>query len=310
MRIIVTGGSGLVGRALTANLAADGHEIIVLSRSPKTVKDLPQHARAVGWDTRTADGWLEEADGATAIVNLAGPNIAGEGFFPSRWTGERKEYLRQSRLKVGGAVVDAVRRAKDYPRVVIQASAVGYYGPHDDKVIDESNGPGDDFLAGLCVDWENSTAAVEQYGVRRAIIRGGLVLSTQEGSLPRVLLPYKLFAGGPFGSGKQWWSWIHLHDEVRAIRFLIDNAEAEGAFNLTSPNPLINDDFGRTLARVMGRPHLIPVPAFAMRAAFGEVAMVVLTGQRVLPRRLQELGFQFEYPELETALRHLLQHQI
>jgi uncharacterized protein (TIGR01777 family) len=274
------------------------------------VQDLPQNARAVGWDTRTADGWLEEADGATAIVNLAGPNLAGPGFLPSRWTDKQKQYLRQSRLEAGKAVVDAVRRVENRPRVVIQASAIGYYGTRGDEVVDESTPPGDDFLAKLCVDWERSTAEVEEYGVRRAIIRSGLVLSTKEGSLPRVILPYKLFVGGPFGSGKQWWSWIHLHDEVRAIRFLIDTADAQGPFNLTSPNALTNDAFGRTLARVVERPHLIPVPAFAMRAAFGEVAMVVLEGQRVVPRRLQELGFSFQYPDLEPALRHLFHNDL
>lgn len=309
-RIVITGGSGLVGRALTKILVADGFDVVILSRSPQKVQNLPQNARAIRWDTETADGWLDEADGAAAIVNLAGPNLAGQGFFPQRWTEERRHYLRQSRIDAGKAVVDAVERAENKPGVVIQASAIGYYGARDDEILDEDAAPGDDYLARLCVDWENSTRPVEAHGVRRAVVRSGLVLSTEEGSLPRVILPYKLFVGGPFGSGDQWWSWIHLHDEARAIRFLLENDEAQGAYNLTSPNPKTNDDFGRTLARVMGRPHLIPVPGFAMRAAFGEVSMVVLEGQRVLPRRLQELGFTFEYPQLEAALRHLFRQDI
>lgn len=309
-RVIITGGSGLIGRALTADLADDGYEIIVLSRTPEDVRNLPAGARAVGWDSETAKGWAELADGATAIVNLAGASLAGEGFFPTRWTSERRRIILESRLQAGSAVADAVRRAGSKPGVVIQASAIGYYGPRGDEVISEGEEPGDDFLARVCVDWEDCTAEVEKHGVRRAIIRSGLVLSTQDGSLPRVMLPYKLFVGGPFGDGKQWWSWIHLHDEVRAIRFLIDTAEAEGAFNLTSPNPLTNDAFGRILAQVMGRPHLIPVPAFAMRALFGEVASVVLEGQRVLPRRLLDLGFEFAYPQLEPALRHLFRQSI
>ena len=310
MRVIITGGSGLIGRALTADLTSAGHEVIILSRTPQDVEDLPHNTRAIGWDTHTASGWVDQVHEDTAIVNLAGPNLAGEGFFPSRWTAERKQKLRQSRVQAGQAVVDAVRRANEKPRVVIQASGIGYYGVHADEIIDEHHPPGDDFLAQLCRDWENSTAAVEEYHVRHAIIRSGLVLSTQNGSLPRVILPYKLFVGGPFGDGKQWWSWIHLEDEVRAIRFLIDNTAARGPFNLTSPNPLTNDDFGRALARVIGRPHLIPVPSFAMRAAFGEVSMVVLEGQRVIPRRLQELGFEFEFTDLDTALRDLFRRRI
>lgn len=309
-RVIITGGSGLIGRALTAGLAEDGYEVIILSRSPREVQGLPPGARATGWDTRTADGWAELADGATALVNLAGASLAGEGFFPTRWTDERKRTIRNSRLASGSAVVDAVRRADNKPGVVIQSSAIGYYGPRDDEIVTEEDRAGDDFLAKLCVDWEDSTADVEDHGVRRAIIRTGLVLSTQEGSLPRVMLPYKLFVGGPFGNGKQWWSWIHLHDELRAIRFLIDTAGAEGPFNLTSPNPQTNAAFGRTLARVLGRPHLIPVPGFAMRALFGEVASVILEGQRVVPQRLLELGFVFEYPQLEAALQHLIRQAI
>ncbi|HSM56737.1 MAG TPA: TIGR01777 family oxidoreductase [Candidatus Sulfomarinibacteraceae bacterium] len=306
MHVIITGGSGLIGRALTNSLAGDGHEVIILSRAPGRLTDLPQGVRAVGWDSRTADGWGHLADGATAIVNLAAENLAGDGFFPSRWTAERKQRIRQSRLDAGRAVVQAVEQVENKPGVLVQASAVGYYGTHEDEVITEEHPPGDDFLAELCVEWEESTAAVKEMGVRQAIARTGLVLSTEDGSLPRVLLPYKLFVGGPFGNGQQWWSWIHLQDEVRAMRFLIDTEAAQGPFNLTAPEPLTNDQFGRTLGRVLGRPHYFPVPGFLMRALFGEVSMVVLEGQRVIPRRLQELGFDFNYEELQPALQDVL----
>ena len=310
MRVIMTGGSGLIGRALTADLAADGHEVIILSRSPQQVRGLPSNARAVGWDTRSADGWAELADGAGAIVNLAGESLAGPGFFPSRWTPERRQRIVQSRLDAGRAVVDAVERAEKKPDVVVQASAIGYYGPQESGTVDESHPPGDDFLAETCVRWEASTAPVEEHGVRRIVTRTSLVLSTQDGPLPRVILPYKLFVGGPFGDGQQWWSWIHLQDQARATRFLLEREEAEGAFNLAAPNPVTNNGFGRALAKVMGRPHWAPIPGFLMRALFGEVAMVVLEGQRVIPQRLQELGFEFRFPELEAALRDVFRREI
>lgn len=307
MRVIVTGGSGLIGRALTDNLAADGHEVIILSRSPGHVGGLPANARAVGWDTRSADGWGHLADGADAIVNLAGASIAGDSFFPARWTPERRHRIRQSRLEAGAAVVEAVEQANVKPRVVIQSSAIGHYGTSEDKTFTEDSPPGDDFLAQLTVEWEESTAAIEAYGVRRPVIRSGMVLSPEGGALPRVLLPYRLFVGGPFGNGQQWWSWIHLEDEARAIRFLLEEDAADGPYNLTAPEPVRNDTFGRVLGKVLGRPHLLPIPAFAMRALFGEVATVVVDGQRVLPERLQALGFDFHYPTLEQALRDLLQ---
>ncbi|MDX1663566.1 MAG: TIGR01777 family oxidoreductase [Candidatus Promineifilaceae bacterium] len=306
MRVIITGGTGLIGRALTNQLADRGYEIIVLSRHPGSVTGLPENARAVGWDTYSADGWGHLADGAKAVVNLAGESIAGNGFLPERWTPEKRHRIRQSRLEAGQAVVDAVRQADVKPDVVIQSSAVGYYGTQGDEIITEASPPGDDFLANVCVDWEASTAAVEEMGVRRAIIRTGLVLSTKGGSLPRVLLPYRLFAGGPFGDGEQWWSWIHIADEAAAIRFLIENEAALGPYNLTAPHPVQNDTFGQILAREMGRPHFLPVPAFAMRALFGEVATVVVEGQRVLPARLQEAGYDFRFTELAPALDNLL----
>lgn len=308
MRVIITGGSGMIGRILTKNLAADGHEVIILSRSPGRVNGLPENARAVGWDTRTADGWGHLADGADAIVNLAGASIAGTGFLPDRWTPEKRHEIRQSRLEAGRGVVDAVEQAAKKPGVVIQASAVGYYGTDEEATFTEDSPPGNDFLADVCVEWEASTAPVEEHGVRRAIIRtAGMVLSPDEGALPRVMLPYRLFVGGPFGNGQQWWSWIHPVDEARAIRFLLDTEEASGPFNLTAPNPVRNDTFGKTLGKVLNRPHLLPVPAFAMRALLGEVANVVVNGQRVIPERLQALGFQFRYPTLERALTDLLQ---
>lgn len=302
MRVIITGGTGMIGRRLANSLARDGHEVFVLSRSPKLAEGLDAAVRVEGWDARTAKGWGPLADGADAVVNLAGANLAGEGFLPTRWSDERKKLLLESRVHAGQAVVEAVAQAAKKPTVVIQASAVGYYGPRGSEDITEDTPPGSDFPARVCVDWEASTRPVIEMGVRHVIIRTGVVLSFQEGALQRMALPFKLFAGGPFGSGKQQFPWIHPADEIGAIRFLIRNGDASGPFNLTAPNPLTNAEFSRVLGRVMGRPSLIPVPGFAFKAVFGEVADILLTGQRALPKRLTEMGYTFQFPEAEAAL--------
>lgn len=307
MRVIIAGGSGLIGRALTANLTADGHEVLILSRTPERLSGLPAGARAVAWDTHTADGWGPLADGADALVNLAGANLAGERFFPSRWTAERKRLIRDSRLNAGRAIVQAVEQATRKPGVVVQASGVGYYGPHGDEIVTEETPPGSDYLARFAAeDWEPSTAPVEALGVRRAIARSAGVLDPNEGALWRLLLPFRLFVGGPMGSGKQWFPWIHIDDEARALRFLIDHPQASGPFNLTAPYPLTNAGFAKVLGQVLGRPSWLPVPGFALKLAFGKVTGVLLEGQRAVPKRLQELGFEFRFPTAEAALKDLL----
>jgi hypothetical protein len=240
-------------------------------------------------------------------VNLAGANISGDHFFPTRWTPQQKQLIRDSRVNAGLAVVDAIERAKVKPRVLIQASGIGVYGARGDEIVTEDDAPGTDFLAQLTIaDWEPSTAPVEQMGVRRAITRNGVVLSPAEGALYRLLLPFRLFVGGRMGSGRQYLCWIHPADHVAGIRFLIDNQEASGPFNLTSPNPVTNDEFSRALGRAVGRPSWLPLPGFAMKLAFGEVSSVLLEGQRAVPHRLEELGFVFRFPNVEGALRDLL----
>jgi len=307
MRVVITGGTGLIGRALFANLAADGHEVIVLTRSTERARNLPDGVRAERWDARTVEGWGRLADGAGAIVNLAGASVAGEGFFPTRWTEEQRRVIRESRLNSSRAVVKAVAQAEQKPRVVIQASGVGYYGYRGGEPLAEDAEPGDDWAARFTAEeWEPSTAPVEEMGVRRVVVRTGVVLSTEDGALPRLLLPFRLFVGGPMGSGDQWYSWIHLEDQARALRFLIENEEARGAFNITAPNPATNGELAKLIGKVMGRPSFIPVPGFAMRLAFGEVADVVLKGQRAVPKRLLDLGFEFQFPAAEAALKDLL----
>jgi uncharacterized protein (TIGR01777 family) len=306
MRVVITGGTGLIGRALSADLAAHGHEVIVLSRSPEQAIPLPDGVRAEHWDARTAEGWGHLADGAGAIVNLAGASLAGEKFFPTRWTEERQRIISESRIHTGRAVVEAIERAEKKPLVVVQSSAVGYYGFRDEVLTEEAE-PGDDWGARFTAEiWEPSTAPVEQMGVRRVVVRSGVVFSTEDGALLRLLLPFRLFVGGPMGSGDQWYSWVHLQDEARALRFLIETEEAGGAYNLTAPSPLTNGELAKLIGRVMRRPSWIPVPGFAMRLAFGDVADVVLKGQRVVPQRLLDLGFEFRFPTAEAALKDLL----
>jgi hypothetical protein len=305
MKIIITGGSGMLGRALSADLVKDGHEVVVLSRNPQQVQErLPAGVRAVAWDGHSAAGWGAEANGAGAIVNLAGENLVGSFPFGMRWTPARKQRIRQSRLDAGRAVAEAIQQAQVKPAVLVQSSAAGYYGPRQDASLDESAPAGSDFLAQVCVDWENSTASVDSL-LRRVIIRTGVVLSASEGSLPLQALPFKLFAGGPIGSGRQGYPWIHLTDEVRAIRFLIDNPQARGAFNLTGPELVNNAQFGRALGKALGRPYWLPTPGFVFQVAFGEVSTVLLDGQRPAPTRLQALGFRFMYPTALEALKEI-----
>ncbi len=308
MRILITGGTGLIGRPLVHTLIHDGHEVIVLTRDPQRATTvLPAGARAHAWDARTAEGWGHLADGADAIINLAGESIAGTGKIPSRWTPARRRRIHESRVYAGLAVVDAVEAAAVKPKVLIQASAVGYYGQRsDDVILTEDSPPGQDFLGETCVAWEQSTAPVEELGVRRVIIRTGLVLSPEGGPLPLLILQHRLFAGGRLGSGRQFWPWIHRHDEIAAIRFLLTNEKATGPFNLTAPNPVTAAEFSRVLGRVMSRPSLLPTPAFVMRLALGEIATLVLEGQRAIPKKLLDLGFKFRFSELFYALRDLV----
>jgi uncharacterized protein (TIGR01777 family) len=301
MRVLISGGTGLIGRALTEKMVSEGHEIIVLSRNPSSAKGFAPGVRLVKWDARTPEGWSQWVEGADAIVNLAGAGLADW-----LWTKSRREILLNSRVDAGQAVAEAVALAERKPKVVIQASAIGYYGPQGDEPIEETHSPGDDFLADLCQKWEASSSLVEEQGVRRVIIRTGLVLSRKGGVMPRLLLPIRLFMGGPLGSGQQYYAWIHLEDQVRAIRFLMERDTARGAFNLTAPNPLPNAEFMKTVSQAFRRPYWLPVPEFAMRLLIGEMATVVVDGQRAIPSYLEQAGFTFNYPTLEEAMETLV----
>lgn len=308
MKVIITGGTGDIGRYLIKELSQHGHRLVILTRSPDKYRgSFGEAVELVQWDAKTAAGWAAHADGADAIINFAGENIAGENFLPNRFTKEKKRKIFRSRHQAGEAVVEAVMAAGQKPKVVLQASAVGYYGPHNgDTILDETAPPGHDFLAKTCIEWEQTTAAVKEAGVRHVVLRTGLVLMTESGSLQRLLFQFKIFGGGPFGGGSQWWPWIHIQDEVKAIRFLLEKEDAAGPYNLTAPNPVTNKTFSKTLGRVLNRPSFVPIPAFAMKLLVGEVATVVLDGQRAVPKRLLEAGYKFEHTDLEAALENLI----
>jgi uncharacterized protein (TIGR01777 family) len=241
------------------------------------------------------------------IVNLAAENLKGKGLLPRRWTPARKELIRQSRLDAGSAVVEAIRGSKHKPGLLlVQASAVGFYGPHGEEAVTEQTQPGNDFLAKVCQDWEASTAAVEKLNTRRVLLRTGLPLSLKDGAFPSLILPFRLFVGNTFGTGKQFYPWIHFEDCIRAIRFLIDDPNASGPYNISAPNPVTNREFARTLGKVIHRPSFFPIPRFALELAFGEVASVVMDGQRALPNKLMQTGFEFHFPTLEPALADIL----
>jgi uncharacterized protein (TIGR01777 family) len=310
MRYIITGGSGVIGSELTKSLTADGHEVIILSRDPSR-HQLPAGTQGVKWDARTAKGWGHLADGAFAIVNLAGETIGGSGTIPmpGTWSDERKQRIKNSRLWAGEAVVAAVEAATVKPEVVFQMSGIDYY-PASDKIMTEESGQGRNFPAQVVADyWEPSTEPVEGMGVRRVVARTAPLLNLDTGPLPASLLQFKLFAGGRLGSGKQWFSWIHTDDTVRAIRFLAETPEARGIYNLAAPDPVTNKEFTRVLGKVMNRPTLVPVPEFALKLLLGEVATLVLEGRPVSVQKLQALGFTFKYPKLEAALLDILNKQ-
>ena len=301
--ILITGASGFIGRALARELLDAGYDVIGLTRRAGALPDsLPGGLAFAPWDGRTAAGWGPLAENARAIVNLAGDNLA-EG----RWTEAKKARILASRIEAGSAVVEAVRAARTKPRVLVQASAIGFYGPAGDEELDENDPSGTGFLAGVVRAWEESTKAVETLGVRRAVIRSGLVLGAGGGVWPRLALPFRFFAGGPLGSGRQAFSWISLEDEVRAIRHIIEHEELAGAFNLTAPGPLRQKEFCRVVGRSLRRPCWLPVPAPLLKLLFGEKAReTLLNGQRVLPRRLLAAGFAFRHPAAASAVAALL----
>lgn len=300
MKVIIAGGSGFIGSALTRSLLADGHQVWWLTRNPLRARLPGAGVQALAWDGRTCQGWLDVFGEMDAVVNLTGATI-GRPF----WTEPRKQTLLNSRVDSGLAIGQAFQKASKKPGVLIQASGVGYYGGRAKHPLTEDAPAGRDFLATLAVNWEASTKIVDSLGVRRVIIRSGIVLGAK-GILPLMALPVRFFVAGPIGTGKQGTSWIHIDDEVGALRLLLENEKARGAYNLCAPNPLRNADFMRYLARALNRPFWLPIPAFAMRILLGEMSTLLLDGQYAIPQRLVNLGYSFKFESAFDAFKALL----
>ncbi|GAB7021459.1 TIGR01777 family oxidoreductase [Salidesulfovibrio brasiliensis] len=299
MRTFITGGTGFIGQSLAASLLADGHEVMVISRSTDSVDRV--FGKTVSGFTWDGGEWPSLVTQDSAIVNLAGSSIA-EG----RWTPEVKKRILQSRLGSGKRLLEGLRKAPEKPAVFVQGSAVGYYGHHRSTPVTEDTAQGEGFLADVAGQWEASTAEAEEMGIRRVMIRTGMVLG-QGGALERMLPPFRFFVGGPIGSGEQGVSWIHMHDEVGAIRFLMEHPETQGPYNLTAPTPVSFSRFARVLGETLNRPHWLRTPGFALRMLFGEMAdEVLLNGQFALPERLQQAGYEFRFPMLKDALPDIL----
>lgn len=304
MRVVIAGGTGLIGRALTRALIRDGHEVSVLTRRSSDQASAAG-AALVPWDGHTGKGWAETLDGADSLVNLAGENIAS-----GVWTRARKARILDSRLAAGQACLEAISRVERRPASLIQASAVGYYGDRGEAFLTEDAAPGRGFLADVANRWEVSTVEAETMGVRRVVVRTAVVLTRAGGALPRMLPPFRLGLGGPLGSGRQYFPWIHMADEVGAIRFLLERPEAKGAFNLAAPETVTQTDWAKALGRALGRSAKLRLPATLLSLVLGDMGReLFLSGARVVPQKLLDLGYTFRFPALSDALRDLFANQ-
>ena len=304
MKVVIAGGTGFVGKALTRALAEKSHEIVVLTRQAPSRAEHP-NMRFVAWDLfRIGGNWERELDGADAVINLA-----GESMVARPWTDAQKKRLLESRVRSVKAIYRAVEKAMRRPRIWLNASAVGYYGSRGDEILDENSKPGTGFLSNLCLQWEEEVMKAEALKVRSIRLRIGLVLDEGGGVLTKMLPPFHLGLGGPLGDGQQWMSWIHRQDLIRLILFLLEQPDIYGAFNGTALNPVKMNEFAKTLGKLVRRPSLFRVPAFVLKALLGEMSEMLLTGQCVLPQRAIQLGFSFQYPTLELALGAILENK-
>ena len=297
MKILVSGSHGLVGKALIDSLTTDSHEVMRLVRRARAFG-----APEIEWHPNQGQVDAGHLEGFDVVVHLAGESIAS-----GRWTDDKKRAIRESRVKGTTLLSEALARLSRPPSVFICASAIGYYGNRGDETLTEESAPGRDFLSSVCVEWENATKPAMEKGIRTVQSRFGVILDTEGGALSQMVTPFRMGIGGRVGSGKQWMSWIALEDVVNGLKFLIADKPVHGPVNFVAPNPVTNAEFTKTLGRVLSRPTLIPVPAFAARLVFGELAdALLLSSQRVDPGVLEDKGFLFSWPTLEPALQHVL----
>jgi uncharacterized protein (TIGR01777 family) len=302
MNILITGATGFVGRRLCEMLHQAGHTVRALSRDSVAAKQRVPHLKEVfPWNPLQELPPLQAFEGCDAVINLAGESIAG------RWTAPKKQMIRDSRVLGTKNLVNALAQLSSSPKVLISASAIGYYGDRGEETLTEDAAPGSDFLAQVCRDWENEALKAESLGMRVVRLRIGLVLGRGGGTLQALLPLFRVGLGGPLGSGRQWWSWIHRDDLCRLIVQILANENVSGPVNATAPQPVRQKEFAQVLGRVLRRPAFLPTPAFALKIALGEFADGILASQRALPRRAQEMGYRFQFEELEGALREILQ---
>lgn len=304
MKIAITGATGLVGSRLVARLNQKGHQILVFTRNPSKARQVFSatfsNLEIVRYTPRESGEWQQRVSGCDAVINLAGEPIA------ERWSPQQKKAIMESRQIGTRKLVEAIAMAEQKPKVLVSGSAIGYYGTSESAAFDETSSSGSDFLAQVCQNWEQEAQKATEYGVRLVILRIGIVLANG-GALGKMIGPFKMFAGGPIGSGKQWFSWIHRDDLVSLIIQAVEQEDMSGVYNATAPNPVRMGKLCQTLGEVMNRPSWLPVPDFVLEVLLGDGASVVLEGQQVLPKQTQASGFDYQYPELKPALAEIVE---